>query len=654
MSVQTRKRVYLHEFNILMGRKVFLPNVSGMLRAFAETNDEIVSNYEFMPFLFIRDKPEVIARQWDKPDVLAFSSSIWNHQLNLAVAAMARKMFPEALIVFGGPHVPNDGAEAFLREHPFVDLVVINEGEPTFAEILTTFLKTRDFSSVESVAFIHPETKAYMRTANRQLEDINKYPSPYTGGLYDQILDSRGDTEYQVIIETNRGCPFKCGFCFWGSRNNKVRFFDIGRIKDEVGWIAGREIEYVFGADANFGMIPRDIEVARAIIEIKRRTGYPHAFRVCYGKNAEDRVFNVAELLDAAGLTKGVTVSFQSTDPQTLMNIGRGNISITVYRNLLKRYREKKIPIYTELILGMPGETYDSFAKGLNELFEAGLYDQIGIFFCIVLPNTPMADPNYGKTYGLQVRRIELVEPHASKRKEGEVMEYEDIIIATNTMPIEEWKRTATLAWIAQTLHGLKLGFFVALYLFNRFGISYVEFFEYLLKYGDDQSFPTFRNEISNYREYLEKVVAGSPQCVFMEEFGEISWQIEEATFLRLSKNLNEFYKELLSLTQDLVRSQGIVVGENELSEVVRYQRARIASLEPRPQEYQFSFRIPEYFELLLSDQNPTWTSDIAGSSTLKVETIQYETPEEFATKTIWFGRRDSRAVEAASWHRNE
>jgi len=650
-----KKQIYLHEFNIIMGNKIFLPNVSGMLRAFAETKEEITSNYEFMPFVFIRGKLDTITKLWDKPDIMAFSSSIWNHQLNLAVAKKAREMFPQALIVFGGPHVPNDGAEVFLRENEFIDLIVIKDGEATFSDILITFLKTRDFSDVQGVAFLHPNTKRFIRTLDRPTEDVNVFPSPYVAGLYDYLLNERGDTEYQVILETNRGCPFECGFCYWGSRNKRVRMFDLNRIRQEVAWIGKHRIEYVFGADANFGMIPRDLEVASIFVESKKSIGFPRSFRVCYGKNAEDRVFTVAQLLDAVGLTKGVTVSFQSTDPQTLKNIGRGNISLNVYRNLLKRYRERKIQIYTELILGMPGETYESFTKGLNEVFEAGLYDQIGIFFCIVLPNTPMANPDYIKEHEIIIQQIELVEPHASKRKEGEIQEYEDIIIATKTMPLEEWKKTATMAWVAQTLHGLKLGFFVALYLFNRFGIKYTEFFSYLVSHGYNEKFPVFKDQINQYKSYLERVISGDPQCVFIDEFGEISWQIEEATFLKLSENLKTFYEEFFLITQNLLKSRGVPVDNEELREVFRYQIARIASLDTnKPKRYQFSYNIPEYFDRLLNDQEGELIPPQDSNWILDVDTKKYHNKKDFATQIIWYGRRDSRAVEPVTWFRDK
>ncbi len=645
-----KKNAYLHEFNILMDRKVYLPNVSGMLRAYAEAQPRIGGAYQFMPFLFVRQEPEKIARTWDNPSVLAFSSSMWNHQLNLTLARRARELFPEALIVFGGPHVPTR-AEKLLEDYPFVDVAVRSEGEVTFADLLARFLEGKDFSGVDGIVYRDPVTNECVRTKDRSLVDINELPSPYLAGLYDEFLDRRGNVEYQVILETNRGCPFHCSFCAWGNSITKVRLFDIERIKREIDWVGEKQISYVFGADANFGMFPQDKRIAELFVEKKHQDGYPKVFRVCYGKNATDRIFEVAKLLEASKMTAGVTVSFQSTDPRTLILIGRSNIKIDTYRELLKRYRREGISVYTELVLGLPGETYESFARGIEEVFQAGLYDQVGIFLCEVLPNTEMDHPDYAELHGIETKRIELAETHAVRRQPGEVREYEDIVVSTRAMPREDWKRSVTLAWMAQTLHGLKLGFFIALYLFKRFGVRYTELFEHLIAEGADRDrFPVFAREYMFFAEYLEGLLSGKPQCVFLDEFGRISWQIEEATFLRLSGDLAEFCREFQVLVEKLLRERGIDFEPEEVREVVSYQLARSACMDPsRPREWRFSRNLPEYFDRLMRDL-PT---DIQKKpQTLAVAATDYGGKKgEFARQVIWYGRRDCRTLESATWY---
>lgn len=643
--------VQLHEFNILIGDRVYLPNVSGMIQAYAEAQSEIASVYRFEPFLFIRGNPTKIMDRWSKDlSVLAFSSSMWNHELNLFLAREARATFPDSLIVFGGPHVQTL-PEQFLVKYPFIDVVVIGEGEVTFAEILTTFSrKGKNLAEVPGI--VYRSEVGPVRTEKRGMTDINILPSPYLSGLYDEVLKNRESGEYQVILETNRGCPFHCSFCFWGNGITRVRHFDLARIGAEIDWLAENHIPYVFGADANFGMFPRDLEIARKFTEVKSATGWPESFRVCYGKNAVDRVFETARLLDQAGLSKGATISFQSTDPHTLELVGRKNISVSAYRELLKQYRQADIKVYTELILGLPGETCASFTHGLEEVFQAGMYDQVSIFLCQALPGTEITDPNYIKEHQIETRRIELVEFHAQGRKPEEVPEFEDIIVSTSSMSVEDWQKMATLSWVAQMVHGLKLGFFVALYLFDRFGLKYTELFEYLIKKAEDPDrFPIAFQELQFFRGHLEGILnEGRPQCVFLAEegFGGISWQIEEAIFLRLNHQLGGFYSEFERMTMELCLEKGFDFDQDELGEVFAYQLAKIAIFDHQDErKVAFSRTIPEYFDGLLMDHQ----SEInISQQTLLVRPRRYDSKADFAKRAIWFGRRYSQTVEESSW----
>lgn len=644
------KEIYLHEFNILMPGRAYLPNATGMLRAYAETKQKIKDNYIFKDFVFKRDKVANILKKYQQPAVLGFSSSLWNHELNLAIARRAKAKFPHALIVFGGPHAPKKAAK-FLQDNPFVDIVVRGEGEETFAEILETFATSQDFSQIAGLNFIDKKTGQYIETADRPLLlEVDKLPSPYLQGLYDTLLDNRGDYEYQMILETNRGCPFGCAFCYWGNANRRIRLFDLQRIKAEIDWLSRHKIKYVFGADANYGMVRRDYEIAEMFVTSKKSSGYPAAFRVCYGKNAEDNIFEIAKLLDQYKLATGVTLSFQSTNPKTLEAIHRANISLDTYLNLQKRYHAAKIPVYTELILGLPHETYDSFKQAIESVMQSGMHDQIGIFFCTILPNTDMADPDYAKKYGIVSRKIDLVEIHSSKREE-EIMEYENISVGTKSMPKIAWQRTAALSWLAQTLHGLKLGFFVSLYLFNQHKIKYTELFEYLLKQSaDPQKYPVLRKEMDFFDKYINDIFKGRPQCVFLDDFGDISWQIEEATFLRLAENLDKFYQEFLALTLELLKTKNIKFDEDQLKEVFRYQEARMSTFKSQAkQECDFTFNIPQYFDALLKDKLIAIKKDKVHAL---IEGRDFDgNKQDFAREIIWYGRRDSRAVNKISYN---
>ncbi len=417
-------RVYFNEYNIPMSGCVYLPLVSGMLSAYAKTFPEITERYEFMRPLYKRQHPNDIVSQYDNPDVAAFSVSLWNYELSLAVARRLKSKFPECITIFGGPNAP------FKNKPDGVDHVVNGEGEKKFVNILF------EIAGIET------------RIEETQEKDLDVYPSPYATGEFDKLLDD--DIEFQAIIETNRGCPFLCSFCFWGQGglNKRFRFHGIDYIKSEMEWIAKKKIKYVFCADSNFGMFNRDTETAKAWSAIKQQYGYPEKVRVCYGKNAEESIFQTAKVLNESGLCKSVTLSKQTDNKEALKHIKRTNIKSEVYHSLQRRYLEAGISTYTELLLGLPGETLESFKEGVHEALTTET--QLFIYCCTVLPNTEMADPEYQVKHGIKTARVELTEIHTKPKPPGFVKEYEDIIIETSTMTTAEWLEALIYSWRMQ------------------------------------------------------------------------------------------------------------------------------------------------------------------------------------------------------------
>ena len=85
-------------------------------------------------------------------------------------------------------------------------------------------------------------------------------PSPYLAGYFDEIVDEMREQglEPYALWETNRGCPYSCTFCDWGSATmTKVRKFSLERAKAEAKWFSDKKIKAVYNCDANFGIFPR-------------------------------------------------------------------------------------------------------------------------------------------------------------------------------------------------------------------------------------------------------------------------------------------------------------------------------------------------------------------------------------------------------------
>ncbi|MBU0964692.1 cobalamin-dependent protein [Patescibacteria group bacterium] len=569
------REIYLNEYNVLMDNTVYYPLVCGQLKAYAQTKAAIRENYEFMPFLFIRDLPGRIVAQYNDPAVAGFSCSMWNINLSLVVAQQVKERFPGCLIVFGGPSVPLEPTDFFVR-YPFVDITVRGEGEHTFAELLLRLLLGRDFSDVAGICYPDYYQRQVVRNPDRTLEEnLDTFPSSYLQGLYDYLLPS--GINFQAIVETNRGCPFKCSYCFWGV-GKRYRFFSLNRVRELADWCGAHRIRYVFCADSNFGMLERDLEIAKYFVEAKTKYGFPDKLRACYGKNAEETIYLIGKLLHKHDMEKGITLSRQSNNAEALKNVGRRNIKKSVYDDLQKRYNEDNIPTYTELILGLPGETYESFLNGMEEILQSGIKNQLIVYICEVYPNTELANPEYQKRFGVSTVRIPLTEIHGSVRPEGIPQEYNEIVVSTSTMPIEDWKRALVISWIMQLLHGLKLAFYVLDYMVEKYHISFTSFFEYIAGLTP-QDAESLGNQVVEFYRFADSIAKGQPRGCILADFGSIYWEPEEVAYLSLYQKKDKFYEDMHQVCRDYLNNLGIIYDANKLKKVIEHQRACIPNI---------------------------------------------------------------------------
>ena len=160
-----------------------------------------------------------------------------------------------------------------------------------------------------------------------------------------------------------------------------------------------KKIEHIWNADSNFGMHRRDIEIAKKLIETKKTTGYPDKFRTCWGKNTSEQIFKIANMLQSHDLEKGMTIARQSNSKEVLKNVKRDNIKLEAYTDLEQKFNDLKIPIYVEMILGLPGETYESWVDGIGYLLDAHINNQIIVYQSEVYPNTEMNEKQYREKY---------------------------------------------------------------------------------------------------------------------------------------------------------------------------------------------------------------------------------------------------------------
>ncbi len=569
------RNIYLAQVNYQFGRNAFLPYSVGIIQAYCQTIKVINDNYRFRELFFSRNLPEKVAADLDTPAVLGLSCYVWNWQYNRALARAVKARHPSCLIVFGGPQVPNE-CEDFFSSHPYVDILVHFAGEIPFSEILIRALENEpDFRTVNSLSLRGPNDSTFKTAPRPVSRDLESIPSPYLTGVFDELID---DTRYDfhACQETHRGCPYACTFCDWGAANfSKVGIFPDSRLEAELDWFGERRIELLYNCDANYGILKRDLELTNKLVRAKEKYGFPKSFRAAYAKNTNDRVFEIAKSLNNAGLCKGVTLSFQSTNDDTLDIIKRTNIKMADFNTLMKSYRDENIPTYSEIILGLPGETYDTFVDGVCNLIKSGQHGSINIYPCLVLPNAELNDADHRVEHGIRTIRMPLQAAHSTASTE-EISEYCDVIIETKTMALEDWRRSYMFGWTIQCFHSMGLTQFIAIYLNAAHGISYRLFYEEWLSYAGRCTQSLAGKQVGLITEMVDKVLQGGAWAVAAPEFGNINWPPEEATFLNMVSRKDTFYDEVWQFLDDLIARHGVAVDAEILTDLMRYQKAML------------------------------------------------------------------------------
>jgi radical SAM superfamily enzyme YgiQ (UPF0313 family) len=332
------------------------------------------------------------------PGILLCSNYMWTREANLEIGKIAKAEMPGHILIHGGPDTPAypDSCEVYLKAHREVDFTIRGEGESTLVALLEALSQSpsppevETLKAVEGICFLSEE--ALVQTPDRaRAKDINIYPSPFLEGVFEQLNWQEWNA---ITLETNRGCPYGCSFCDWGSATmQKMRRFEMDRLKQEILWVAQRKIPKLWIADSNFGIFKRDLDITRYICEVKKEYGYPKLLITNYAKNTKAHLIEIIEMLVDNGLVGTGIVSLQTRDQATLDAVRRHNIKTREYDLLRETFEKRKLPMSTQLMIGLPGSTRESFKADLRFFFNQNI--DVQIFRTVVLPNSPMAHPDY-------------------------------------------------------------------------------------------------------------------------------------------------------------------------------------------------------------------------------------------------------------------
>ena len=620
-------KVSSSQFNYLYGDQIHFPYSIGRLVTYVKTNKNINSQFKFDRTFIFRDQLNNYAEQSYDSDILLCSCYVWNWEVTKQLAKKVKATNPNCLIIFGGPQVPNR-TENFFEENPFVDIIVHGEGEIVLENILTAYIKDKDFSKINGI-----EMKDYRTPPNPRIKDVNILPSPYLTNLILDLVEQKTDIKYIAAWETNRGCPYPCTFCDWGSlTNSKLTNWPEEQLLKEIDWFAQNHITYIDCCDANFGIFQeRDYRIASKLKEVALKTGYPEKFRAAWAKFASEKIIPIAKQLQEGKVLKAVSLALQSLDKETLEIVKRANIKFDIFSELTETFRKNKIPTYTELIMGLPGETLESWKKGLEILASGSQVGSIYIYNCGVFVNAPMNEPTYMKFHNIKTIRSPIFLAHSSIHDRG-IPEFEYITISSKSFSTDDLKEIYLFSWLFQTFHSLGIFEYITKYYHDEKKLLYVKFYEIFLDYCKKEN-SIFSDEYNKVIDHIDNGYSGKGWNHYDPNLGDIFWPIEEATWLRLvlSKKLMEHTKSFLKFLEETLNFD---TPDEILNDLIKFQIFLITTRQDSEiKSARFHFNWKNYFI------NGSKLKQIENDYNYKNLVIEHD-QILWGYKTIWYGRQ--------------
>lgn len=193
-----------------------------------------------------------------RPDILAATTWLFNHEQLMHVASRVKALLPEACLVLGGPEFLGDNEE-FLRKNPFVDCVFRGEGEEVFPQWLTCWNHPEQWHTVPGLCYLTPNKEYKDNGIARVLNFAGLIP-PEQSRFFNW-------SKPFVQLETTRGCFNTCAFCVSGGEK-PVRTLSIESIRERLQLIHAHGIKNVRVLDRTFNYNPRRAkELLRLFLE---------------------------------------------------------------------------------------------------------------------------------------------------------------------------------------------------------------------------------------------------------------------------------------------------------------------------------------------------------------------------------------------------
>lgn len=317
-----------------------------------------------------------------RPWLVGFSCYLWNIDRSLWIAEQLKSARPELQILLGGPEITADNA--WVLEQPAIDYAAIGEGEQTFCELLAALrnssapLQPIDglYVAAEHRGAANGGSAVRLPNFRRPLPNLNEISSPYLAGILDAA------DEQLLLLETIRGCVFKCKFCYYPKSYDSLYFLSEEKILANLEHARLRGAREVVLLDPTLNQ-KRDFN---AFLRLLAKANPERQFTFFGELRAEGITSETARLLREANFTE-VEIGLQSVDPVAQELMDRKN-NMKAFERGVRAMLDAGLEVKVDLIIGLPGDTMASVRRGLDYLCSSRLYSSIQAFNLAILPGT--------------------------------------------------------------------------------------------------------------------------------------------------------------------------------------------------------------------------------------------------------------------------
>lgn len=295
------------------------------------------------------------------PDIVCFSVYVWSYVESLECARIIKQANDKILIIFGGPQV-SPIAKEVMKCHPYIDIIpyVVIPGEIVFYDLIKAIVENRKMKEVANIVYRTAQGELIKTDFAIQKIDYMTLPSPYVNDPLELIPGS----SYTAVLEGTRGCPYDCGYCFYGRGIRKIQYFPLEKLLREIEIVYNhKDIKHVIFADSDMLL---DLQRTEIVIKhiLKQKSGTVSEFDI----NISHLNENIIKLLSQLPNYR-FSFAVQTTNSKALENIGKLRPTRSIFFEKVKAFRQcmPTSDYSVDYMLGLPGDDLQAFKKTLDD-----------------------------------------------------------------------------------------------------------------------------------------------------------------------------------------------------------------------------------------------------------------------------------------------